>query len=88
MQDLMNLYRLLVYLTSLTVCSGDNKKSSENEKKPLKMTSQLVIFRAFFFFFPISTTPNLEKIPVNQLIQTSGLSKLRDGDSVKTCRSG
>ena len=34
-------YRLLVYLTSFTVSSGDIKKS-------LKMTSQMVIFRAFF----------------------------------------
>ena len=53
MQDL-NIYRLLVYFTSLTICSGDiKKKSAENrekkkEKKALKMTSQLVIFRAFF----------------------------------------
>ena len=53
MKYLKILYRLLVYFTSFTVCSGDikkkkRKKSSENEKKILKMTSELVIFRAFF----------------------------------------
>ena len=49
-------YRLMVYLTSFTVCSGDyqRKKKAENDqskKKALKMTSQLVLFRAYFFFF-------------------------------------
>ena len=39
------LYRLLVYLTSFTVCSGDIKKT-------LKMASQLVIYRAFFSLLP------------------------------------
>ena len=54
MQDLKIKYRPLVYFTSfLTVCTGDTKKSSENEeKKALKMTSQLVIFRAFFLPSP------------------------------------
>ena len=32
MQHLNILYRLLVYLTSFTVCSEDIKKSSENDK--------------------------------------------------------
>ena len=44
-------YRLLVYLTSLIVCSGDiKKKSSENEKKPSEndqSTSEL-FFLSFF----------------------------------------
>ena len=44
MEYLKIYYRLLVYLTSFTVGSGDIKK----KKKALKMTSQLVIFRAFF----------------------------------------
>ena len=50
MQDLKILYRLLVYFTSLTVCFGDIKNSSENENKknPLKMTSQLVISEILF----------------------------------------
>ena len=38
------------------------------KKKILKMTSQLVIFRAFFFFFRPSD-PKSEKNPVNQLIK-------------------
>ena len=38
-----------------TVCSGDIKK-----KRALKMTSQLVIFRAFFSFFR-PTDPKSEK---------------------------
>ena len=37
------------YFTNcLTVCAGDIKGKSENKKKALKMTSQMVIFRAFF----------------------------------------
>ena len=47
MKYLKIFYRLLVYFTSCTVCSGDIKKSSE-----YNMTSVLVIFRAFFFFRP------------------------------------
>ena len=47
-----------IYFTSFTVFfSGDIKKSSE--KKNLKITSQLVIFRAFFFFRP--PNPKSEK---------------------------
>ena len=51
------------------------KKSSENEKKKkgLKMTSQLVIFRAFFLFFSCTPDPKSEKNPVKQLIKKSGL---------------
>ena len=41
----------------------------KNIKKALRMTSQLVIFRAFFR----PPTINLKKIPVNQLIKKSGL---------------
>ena len=37
------------------------------EKKALKMTSQLVIFRALFF-------PSLNFFPINQLIKNSGLT--------------
>ena len=44
-KDLIQTVGLLYY--SLTVCSGDIKK-----KKALKMTSQMVIFRVFSFFFP------------------------------------
>ena len=56
-----DLIQTMVYFTSYTVCSGDIKKgkSSENEKKALKRTSQLVLFRAFFS----SPTLNLKKIP-------------------------
>ena len=40
-------YRLLVYFTSFTLCSGDIKK-----KKAMKMTSH---FQSFFcFFFPVN----------------------------------
>ena len=46
------------------------KKSSEKKKKALKMTSQLVIFRAFLFiFFFVPATQDLKKNPVNQLIK-------------------
>ena len=71
MQDFkISKYRLLVSYTSLSVCSGDIKKRSENEKKKaLKMTSQLVIFRAFISFFSVPLTLNLKKNPVNQLIK-------------------
>ena len=58
--------KIKVYLTCFTVVvfSGDIKKK---KKKNLKMTSQLVIFRAFFFRPP---DPESEKkIPVNQLIK-------------------
>ena len=33
------------------------------------MTSQLVIFRAFYLFFFVPSTLDLKKIPVNQLIK-------------------
>ena len=50
----------LLYL-SITVCSGVIKKKKALKKKALKMTSQLVIFRAFFLlFFHISIK---KKIP-------------------------
>ena len=54
-----------------TVCSGDFLKiSSENTiKNALKMTSQLVIFRAFFHFFSSPDPKPEKKIPVNQLIK-------------------
>ena len=42
------------------------------KKKALKMTSQLVIFRAFLFIFfhpPLPPDPKSEKNPVNQLIK-------------------
>ena len=55
-------YRMLVNFTSFTVFSGNIKK------KNLKMTSQLVIFRAF-----LSPTLNLNFFPVNQLIKDSSL---------------
>ena len=64
MKYLKILYRLLVYLTSLSVCSRDIKNA-------LKMISKLVIFRAFF----VSPTLNLKKNPVNQLITNSGYDK-------------
>ena len=80
MQDLKIQYRLLVYFTSLTVCSGDikkkKKKNFENEKKKRKksskMTSQLVIFRAFFFPSPPPTL-NLKKILKSPNKKKSGL---------------
>ena len=55
-------YRLLVYLTSFTVCSGAIKNA-------LKMTRQLVFFRAFLF---IPDPKSEKKFPVNQLIKNSG----------------
>ena len=62
MNYLKSYCRLLVYFTSFTVCSGDikkSKKSSEDEKtNKLKMTSQLVIFRAFFSLF-LSPGPDI-----------------------------
>ena len=75
MLDLKIQYRLLCSFTSLTVCSGDIKKrSSENGKIiALTMTSQLVIFRAFFLFFFHILTLNLKKNPVNQLIKNLDL---------------
>ena len=52
-------YRLLVYLTSFTVFSRDIKKSSKKKKKKaLKMTSYLVIFRAFLFYKKNLALPN------------------------------
>ena len=60
MKYLKILYRLLVYFTSLTVCSGDIKKSSENEKKYSEndLSSHLQSF--FLLFFP-SPDPKSEK---------------------------
>ena len=56
-------YRLLVYLTSFTVCSGDIKKCSENDQKTGLFQS--------FSFHPL--TLNLKKKnSVNQLIKNSG----------------
>ena len=52
-------YRLLVYLTSFTVCSEDIKKSSENDQS----TGH---FKSFLFFVP---DPKSEKNPVNQQIK-------------------
>ena len=52
--------------------SGDIKTISYI-KKALKMTSQVVISRAFLFIFFRPIDPKSEKNPVNQLIQNSGL---------------
>ena len=64
--------------------SENEKKIKEKKKKALKMTSQLVIFRAFFFLFlnvppahPPSPTLNLKKFPVNQLIKKSVLINIQ-----------
>ena len=46
----------MVYLTSFTLFSGDIKK-----KKTLKMTSQLVTFRAFLFIFFRPPDPKSDK---------------------------
>ena len=57
-------YRLLVYLTSFTVCSGDIiKKSSENNQSTGHFYS--------FFFRPLDLKS--EKKNVNELIKISGL---------------
>ena len=53
---------LLVLLFVLEIVKKTTKKS-------LKMTSKLVIFRAFF----VPKTLNLKKNPVNQLIKSSDL---------------
>ena len=67
-------YRLLVYLTSLTVFSGDiiKKKKKKALKKKNKESSEndwsfSELFYLFFFFVP--STLNLKKNPVNQLIK-------------------
>ena len=53
------------YLTSFTVfleiLKKEKKKKKSSEKKALKMTSQLVIFRAFLFIFFSSPDPRSEK---------------------------
>ena len=48
----------------------------KKKKKALKMTSQLVIFRAFLFIFFRPPTLSLKKIPVNQLIKKFWPKKL------------
>ena len=54
-------YRLLVYLTSFTVCFGNiKKKSSENDQ----LTGH---FQNVSLLVP--PTLNLKKIPINQLIK-------------------
>ena len=80
MKFLKILYRLLVYLTSFTVFLWRFKKKKAG-KKTLKMTSQLVIYRAFFFPPPPPPPPppphthththpiSEKKNPVNQLIK-------------------
>ena len=50
---------LKIYLTSFTVFLEILKKSTE--KKALKMTNQLVIFRAFLFIFFRPPDPRSEK---------------------------
>ena len=42
------------------------------KKKALEMTSQLVIFRSFFFFFPSLDPKYVTKFPANQLIKNTG----------------
>ena len=53
----------MVYLTSCTVVvvSGDIKNKKNKKKQALKMTSSLVIFRAFLFLFFLPPTLNLKK---------------------------
>ena len=64
----------------LTVWLGDiKKKSSEKEKEALKMTSQIVIFRAFFTPSP---DPKSEKNAVNQRMKKSGLTALLHVDLI------
>ena len=60
-------YRLLVYFTSFTVCSGDIKKKALKMKKKTSENNQLTgHFQSFFFSVP--PTLNLKKNPVNQVI--------------------
>ena len=69
MKYLKILYRLLV-VTLLVYCffPEDIKKKSSEKNKALKMTSQLVIFRAFFLFFFRPLDPKTDFfLPVNQL---------------------
>ena len=61
-------YRLLVYLTSYTVFSGDIKKTSENEKKKAlkkKKSSEndqwTGHFQSLFIYFFCPPTLNLKK---------------------------
>ena len=54
-------YRLLVFTLLVLLFFGDIKKKSskKKKKKALKMTSQLVIFRVFIFFFFVPSTLSL-----------------------------
>ena len=68
MKHLKILYKLLVYLTNSNVLLF----WSYLNKKALKTTSSLVIFRAFSF----APDPKSEKNPVNKPLKSSGLSIL------------
>ena len=57
---------LLVLLFFLEILK---KKKKNSEKKDLKMTRQLVIFRAFLFYFSSPDPRSEKKNPVNQLIK-------------------
>ena len=63
------------YHTSFTVFLEILKKKKKKKalkkkkKKALKMTSQLVIFRAFLFIFFVPPTLDLKKNSVNKLIK-------------------
>ena len=77
------MFTLLVLLFFLEILKKKKKAlkmtSQKKKKKGLKMISQLVIFRAFFFFnwsfselfffFFVPSTLNLKKNPINQLIK-------------------
>ena len=66
---LMILYRLLVYLNSLTVCSGDIQKTENDQSKKISENDRSTgHFQSLFFYF-LSPTLNLKKNPVNQLIK-------------------
>ena len=70
----------MAYLTSLTVFSGDIRKSSEND-------------HFIYFFRPPPPTLNLKKIPVNQLIKkfwpkyTKGLKLISQAGTVLPAKS-
>ena len=67
-------YRLLIYLTSFTVFSGDIKKKKALKKKKKKKkgseNDQLTgHFQSFFIYFSVLLTLNLKKNPRKSTIK-------------------
>ena len=70
-------YRLLVYLTSFTVCSGDIKKCSENDQKT-------GLFQSFSFHPPtLNLKKNFRKSTYKKFWPYHVPSKIDYGESVQ-----